>query len=116
MRHAMPALIFALVFVSSPVSPSVSPWAPALFSPAMAQVSQEEATDKEKKLFDPEKMLKEATRELLRTLELFFSAIPQYAPPEVLENGDIIIRRIQPKPEKRRPAPGLEEGMEKTRI
>lgn len=111
MRHAMPALIFALVLVS----PSVSPWAPAPFSPALFSPALAQDADEQKKLFDPEKMLKEATRELLRTLELFLGAIPQYAPPEILENGDIIIRRIQPKPEKRRPAPGMDDGVEQTR-
>lgn len=38
----------------------------------------------------------EGLRELLVALELLIAAIPQYAMPEVLENGDIVIRRIQP--------------------
>ncbi|WP_420406254.1 hypothetical protein [Nisaea sp.] len=29
-------------------------------------------------------------------LRAFFSSIPQYEPPEVLPNGDIIIRRVKP--------------------
>lgn len=32
-------------------------------------------------------------------LRAFFSSIPQYAAPEVLPNGDIIIRRINPETE-----------------
>ena len=34
---------------------------------------------------------------MLQALELFINTIPQYEEPEVLENGDIIIRR---KPKK----------------
>ncbi|MBO6561766.1 MAG: hypothetical protein JJ959_14580 [Nisaea sp.] len=29
-------------------------------------------------------------------LRAFFASIPQYEPPEVLPNGDIIIRRVKP--------------------
>ena len=54
---------------------------------------------------NPGKMLDEATRQVLRAFELMLRAIPQYAPPEVLENGDIIIRRVHPKPEKPAPPP-----------
>ncbi len=49
---------------------------------------------------DPEQMLKDATRQILRAFELMFKSIPQYTAPEVLENGDIIIRRIHPEKEK----------------
>jgi len=38
----------------------------------------------------------EGLRDLLLALELLIAVIPQYAMPEVLENGDIVIRRIQP--------------------
>ncbi len=55
---------------------------------------------------DPEQLLEEATRQVFRVLELILQSIPQYAAPEILENGDIIIRRIHPKPETPAPAPG----------
>ncbi len=41
----------------------------------------------------PGEMLKDATRTILRALGLMLQAIPQYEAPEILDNGDIIIRR-----------------------
>lgn len=38
----------------------------------------------------------QAMRNLLLALDLIIASIPQYEMPEVLENGDIIIRRVQP--------------------
>ncbi len=55
---------------------------------------------------DPEAFLEDVTQEVFRLLELILRSIPQYAAPEVLENGDIIIRRIHPKPETPAPVPG----------
>ena len=55
---------------------------------------------------DPGAFLEDVTEEVFRVLELILQSIPQYAAPEVLENGDIIIRRLHPKPETPAPAPG----------
>ena len=52
----------------------------------------------------PTEMLEDATRTILKAFELMLQSIPQYEAPEILENGDIIIRRKQPENEK--PAPG----------
>ncbi len=46
----------------------------------------------------PSEMLKDATRTILRALGLMLQAIPQYETPEILDNGDIIIRRKPPQP------------------
>lgn len=43
-----------------------------------------------------EKALTEGVQTILRALETMFKAIPQYELPEVLDNGDIIIRRKKP--------------------
>ena len=52
---------------------------------------------------DPREMIEGAAEMMLQALELMLNAIPQYEAPEVLENGDIIIRR---KPQKRKqPSP-----------
>lgn len=48
----------------------------------------------------PKEMLEDATRQALRAFELMLKAIPQYEAPEILDNGDIIIRRKRPQPEK----------------
>jgi len=44
----------------------------------------------------PTEKLEESVETFLSAIKLFLLAIPQYAAPEVLPNGDIIIRRIQP--------------------
>lgn len=44
-----------------------------------------------------ERALKEGLQTILRALETMFKSVPQYEMPEVLENGDIIIRRKKPK-------------------
>ncbi len=41
--------------------------------------------------------LEETAKQFLSMLELLVMAIPQYQTPEILENGDIIIRRKHPK-------------------
>ncbi len=41
----------------------------------------------------------EALRGLLTLLEGIIESVPQYELPEVLENGDIIIRRVPAEPE-----------------
>ena len=46
----------------------------------------------------PGEMFKDATRTILRALGLMLQSIPQYETPEILDNGDIIIRRKNPKP------------------
>ena len=45
----------------------------------------------------PEVMIEEGVRMVLGALELMLKAIPQYEAPEVLQNGDIIIRRVVPE-------------------
>ncbi|UUX48704.1 hypothetical protein NUH88_14965 [Nisaea acidiphila] len=43
-------------------------------------------------------------------LRAFFSSIPQYEAPEVLPNGDIIIRRVQPKADDGEPEEKEDDG------
>ncbi len=58
-------------------------------APAMADSQGEES--------DVLEHAEEAMRNILTALDLMIAAIPQYQMPEVLENGDIIIRRVQPE-------------------
>ncbi|MCF3630930.1 hypothetical protein RJ527_12000 [Thalassospiraceae bacterium LMO-SO8] len=55
---------------------------------------------------DPEMLLEEGTKKILRAFELFIMTIPQYEMPEVLPNGDIIIRRKNPPGQERKDGPG----------
>lgn len=45
----------------------------------------------------PADTIERGAQMVLDGLRAFFSSIPQYEAPEVLPNGDIIIRRINPK-------------------
>jgi len=52
-------------------------------------------TDNHRK--EAEQLLEDATRKVMDAFRQMMMAIPQYAAPEILENGDIIIRRVHPK-------------------
>jgi hypothetical protein len=52
---------------------------------------------------EPGALAREAIDKLMRALSLAIENLPQYAMPELNENGDIIIRRINPRAEKPRP-------------
>lgn len=56
-------------------------------SPSVAAEHSEES---------PERLAREGMERLLRAIELMIEMIPQYEAPEVLDNGDIIIRRKRP--------------------
>ena len=58
---------------------------------------------------EPEMLLEEGTKKILRAFELFIMTIPQYEMPEVLPNGDIIIRRKNPPTGKDKNDPGVVE-------
>ena len=45
---------------------------------------------------EPEKMIEDGMKMILNALQLILKSLPQYKAPEVLGNGDIIIRRVQP--------------------
>jgi hypothetical protein len=44
-----------------------------------------------------ERLAREAARQIVAAIELLLRVIPQYEAPEILPNGDIIIRRIPPE-------------------
>ena len=46
---------------------------------------------------DPMAEVEEAMRHVMTALQLLLATVPQYAMPEVLDNGDIVIRRVQPE-------------------
>lgn len=62
---------------------------------------------------EAERLAGEAMSKLLRALDLMMDSVPQYAAPEVLPNGDIIIRRLHPEDKPQSPAkPGADDGVE----
>lgn len=58
----------------------------------------------------PREHLEEAARQMLRMLERMLEALPQYEAPEVLDNGDIIIRRKRPLPRPESPDPDTDRA------
>ena len=44
----------------------------------------------------PEKIIEDGIKMIFNALELFIQKMPNYEKPEILENGDIIIRRVKP--------------------
>lgn len=54
------------------------------------------AQAQESTLQDAQKQAVEGIGKLLEALQMFVKSVPQYAAPEVLPNGDIIIRRVKP--------------------
>jgi hypothetical protein len=48
---------------------------------------------------DAQKLAVEGLNKLLDALDLFVKSVPQYSTPEVMPNGDIILRRIHPTPD-----------------
>jgi hypothetical protein len=46
---------------------------------------------------EAERLADEALTKVMRALDLLIMTVPRYAAPEVLPNGDIIIRRLDPQ-------------------
>lgn len=59
-------------------------------------VAEEPIPDKEvsEEIDEAAKAAIEAAQHLIAALQMFVERLPQYAAPEVLENGDILIRRL----------------------
>ena len=60
----------------------------------------EEAATKEEmgqEIDDAAKAAIEAAEHLITAMQMFVDSLPQYAAPEILENGDILIRRLPDK-------------------
>jgi hypothetical protein len=51
---------------------------------------------------DAERLAEQGLARILQALDLLMKTIPQYSAPEVLPNGDIIIRRQHPEDEPNR--------------
>ncbi|MEO3431008.1 hypothetical protein AAFN88_19295 [Pelagibius sp. CAU 1746] len=72
-----------------------------LVTPPLAQA--EDLRQEESPKDTPGEMAREGLEQMMQALRLLVESIPQYELPEVLENGDIIIRRKHPKPESQEP-------------
>jgi hypothetical protein len=68
-------------------------------APALAQAQAPAPPENQQ----PGALARDAIDKLMRALSLAIENLPQYAMPELNENGDIVIRRINPRAEKPRP-------------
>jgi hypothetical protein len=91
-KKILPALLACSLGVSSYVA---LPGGPAL----AAGAGEEE----------PGELAREGMERMLRAIELMIEMIPQYELPEVMENGDIIIRRKNPPTEDDEEEPEVDE-------
>ena len=71
----------------------------AVAGPALAQ-AQSPAPPQEER---PGALARDAIERMMRALSLAIENLPQYGMPELSENGDIIIRRLNPRAEKPKP-------------
>ena len=69
-----------------------------LLAPMQMTRAQDAAPD-EPQRDSPSELAREGLERMMRALRLLVESIPQYELPEVLENGDIIIRRKHPEQE-----------------
>jgi hypothetical protein len=68
-------------------------------SPAVAQEELQDQQQNESDEDSAAKAAREGLESLMRALELMLDSIPTFEMPEILPNGDIIIRRVHPDDE-----------------
>ena len=61
---------------------------------------------------EAERLAGEALTKIMRALNLLVDSVPQYAAPEILPNGDIIIRKLKPENSDEEPIETDGEGVE----
>jgi hypothetical protein len=66
----------------------------------------------EDKTREAERLADEALTKMMRALDLLITTVPRYAAPEVLPNGDIIIRRLDPLEDEDEPIETRGDGIE----
>lgn len=66
-------------------------------APAVADNMTDKQKRAEELAREAGKLASEAIQEMLRSMDNMLRSVPQYEEPEILPNGDIIIRRKRPK-------------------
>lgn len=83
--------ITAAVFAASMLL-SASSWAQSTDPRGLDEYLDPESRE------EAERAMREGVERMLDAMELFLQAIPQYEAPEITPEGDIIIRRRNPRP------------------
>ena len=81
----------------------------SLLSVPLAAAGADSFEDKTK---EAERLADEALTKMMRALDLLIMTVPRYAAPEVLPNGDIIIRRLDPLEDEDEPIETRGDGIE----
>ena len=81
----------------------------ALLSVPLAAANADSLQDKTN---EAERLANEAMTKMMRALDLLIMTVPRYAAPEVLPNGDIIIRRLDPEESEDEPVETSGDGIE----
>lgn len=61
---------------------------------------------------EAERLATEALAKMMRALDLLITTVPRYAAPEILPNGDIIIRRLDPQDDSDEPIETKDDGID----
>ena len=96
MKQLLPVLMVFGVFLGSPGDSSALPqWErSSILHNDSTYLLKTQTSPSQKET--PERMIEDGMRIILSAIELILQSIPEYQAPEILENGDIIIRRVQP--------------------
>jgi len=81
----------------------------SLLSIPLAAAGAESLQDNAK---EAEQLANEALTKMMKALNLLIMTVPRYAAPEVLPNGDIIIRRLDPEESEDEPIETHDDGIE----
>jgi hypothetical protein len=81
----------------------------SLLSVPLAAANADSLQDNTK---EAEQLANEALTKMMRALDLLIMTVPRYAAPEVLPNGDIIIRRLDPEENEDEPIETHGDGVE----
>ena len=81
----------------------------ALLSIPLAAAGADSLQDNTK---EAEQLANEALTTMMKALNLLIMTVPRYAAPEVLPNGDIIIRRLDPEESEDEPVETGGDGIE----
>jgi hypothetical protein len=77
-----------------------------------APIAPASAESLEDNTAEAERLATEALTKMMRALNLLIMTVPRYAAPEVLPNGDIIIRRLDPQETEDEPIETNGDGIE----
>jgi hypothetical protein len=79
---------------------------------SMAPLAAANAESLQDNTAEAERLASEAIAKMMKALNLLIMTVPRYAAPEVLPNGDIIIRRLDPEEESDEPIETKGDGIE----